>query len=95
VFHLSCPNRAALMERLKKRALKDNRLDDANEEVIQRRLATYEAESKPVLGYYGKGRITCIDATQPPSMVLLRILESVNDQVTVQYEPTPVAAAAV
>ena len=78
VFHLSCPNREALFTRLKKRALKDNRLDDANEEVINRRLATYEQESKPVLGYYGKDRITCIDATQPPAKVLLHILESVN-----------------
>ena len=78
VFHLSCPNREALFERLKKRALKDNRLDDANEEVINRRLVTYESESKPVLGYYGKDRITCIDATQPPAKVLLHILESVN-----------------
>jgi adenylate kinase len=78
VFHLSCPNREALFTRLKKRALKDNRLDDANEEVINRRLATYEEESKPVLGYYGKDRITCIDATEPPAKVLLHILESVN-----------------
>ena len=78
VFHLSCPNRDALYTRLKKRALKDNRLDDANEEVIKRRLATYEEESKPVLGYYGKDRITCIDATEPPAKVLLHILESVN-----------------
>ena len=38
VFHLSCPDRSQLFSRLKKRALKDNRLDDANEEVIQRRL---------------------------------------------------------
>ena len=92
VFHLSCPNRTALYARLKKRALKDNRLDDANEEVIKRRLETYELESKPVLTYYGKDRITCIDATYPPAMVLLRILESMNGQVVQQYEP---AAAAV
>ena len=78
VFHLSCPNRDALFTRLKKRALKDNRLDDANDEVINRRLATYESESKPVLGYYGKDRITCIDATEPPAKVLLHILESMN-----------------
>jgi len=78
VFHLSCPNRDALFTRLRKRALKDNRLDDANEEVINRRLATYETESKPVLGYYGKDRITWIDATEPPAKVLLHILESVN-----------------
>jgi len=79
VFHLSCPNRETLYARLKKRALKDNRLDDANEQVIQRRLATYESESKPVLDYYGKERITCVDATQPPAKVLLQILESVAD----------------
>src|ERR1044072_9577418 len=78
VFHLSCPNRDALFTRLKKRALKDNRLDDANEEVIQRRLATYEQESKPVLTYYGQDRITCIDATEPPPKVLLHLLESMN-----------------
>ena len=78
VFHLSCPNRDALYSRLKKRALKDNRLDDANEEVIKRRLATYEEESKPVLQYYSKDRITCIDATEPPAKVLLHILESMN-----------------
>jgi adenylate kinase len=78
VFHLSCPNREALYTRLKKRALKDNRLDDANEEVIKRRLATYEEESKPVLNYYSKDRVTCIDATEPPAKVLLHILESMN-----------------
>src|SRR5476651_1337105 len=34
VFHLACPSRDTLYYRLKKRALKENRLDDANEEVI-------------------------------------------------------------
>ncbi len=89
VFHLSCPDRAALYTRLKKRALKDNRLDDANEDVIQRRLATYENESKPVLGYYGEERITCIDATEPPAKVLLHILESLNGALNT-YEPATI-----
>jgi adenylate kinase len=81
VFHLSCPNRETLFTRLKKRALKDNRLDDANEQVIQRRLETYERESKPVLAHYPKDKITVVDATQPPAKVLLDILASVNDGV--------------
>src|ERR1043166_1720618 len=38
LFHLACPDPETLFYRLKKRALKENRLDDANEEVIQRRL---------------------------------------------------------
>ena len=78
VFHLSCPNREALFARLKKRALKDNRLDDANEEVIKRRLATYEAESKPVLEHY-EDRVQLVDATEPPAKVLFHILETVSN----------------
>lgn len=78
VFHLSCPNRETLFYRLKKRALKDNRLDDANEEVIQRRLEIYDDDSKPVLNYYPKETVTVIDATQPPAKVLLDILHSMN-----------------
>jgi adenylate kinase len=79
VFHLTCPNRDTLFGRLKKRALKDNRLDDANEQVIQRRLEIYEHESKPVLSHYPNEKITVVDATQPPAKVLFHILESVND----------------
>src|ERR1044072_7642535 len=90
VFHLSCPNRDALFTRLKKRALKDNRLDDDKEDVIKRRLELDETESKPVLGYYGPERITCIDATQPPAKVLLHILESVNDGANGAHEPAAV-----
>jgi adenylate kinase len=89
VFHLSCPNRETLFHRLKKRALKDNRLDDANEQVIQRRLETYEHESKPVLGYYSKDRIATVDATQPPAKVLFDILASVNG-VDGQHEPAAI-----
>ena len=87
VFHLSCPGRDTLYTRLKKRALKDNRLDDANDEVIKRRLETYEKESKPVLNYYPKEIITVVDANDPPAKVLLNILESVTDG---QYEPAAV-----
>jgi len=77
VFHLSCPDRADLVARLKKRALKDNRLDDANEEVIHHRLTTYENESKPLLEYYGKDLITCIDASRPPVRVLHDIIQTI------------------
>ena len=77
VFHLSCPDRPALVSRLKKRALKDNRLDDANEEVIAKRLATYEAESKPLLDFYGPDLIHCIDASKPPVAVLSEIIANI------------------
>ena len=78
VFHLSCPDRAALVTRLKKRALKENRFDDANEETIRRRLDTYDAESKPVLEFYGPDLVKDIDATQTPVRVLQDILCAIN-----------------
>jgi len=77
VFHLSCADRSALVSRLKKRALKENRFDDANEEVIRRRLELYDRESRPVLDFYGPGMIQEIDATQPPVKVLYDLLGSV------------------
>ena len=77
VFHLICADREALVSRLKKRALKDNRLDDANEEVIRHRLETYDKESRPVLDFYGENLIKTIDATQPPVKVLGEIIATI------------------
>ncbi len=77
VFHLSCPDRDALVSRLKKRALKENRFDDANEDVIRRRLATYDAESRPLLDFYGPKLSKQIDATQAPVSVAHNILHSI------------------
>ncbi len=77
VFHLSCPDRSKLVARLKKRALKDNRLDDANEEVIHRRLDTYERESKPLLDHYGEEKTIHIDATETPLLVLNKIITAI------------------
>jgi len=77
VFHLNCPDRDKVVTRLKKRALKDNRLDDANEEVIRRRLDTYEKESLPLLDHYGPDLIVHVDATEPPVVVLQTILSHI------------------
>ena len=80
VFHLHCADREALVKRLQRRALKDNRLDDANEEVIRERLATYEALSKPLLEFYGEKLIQTIDATQTPVKVLGEIINAINQE---------------
>jgi adenylate kinase len=77
VFHLSCPNRNELARRMRKRALKDNRIDDASDRVIDQRIATYEAETKPILEFYSQDRVTNIDATQSPIKVLSEIISRV------------------
>jgi adenylate kinase len=77
VFHLSCPNRDELARRMRKRALKDNRIDDASDRVIDQRIATYEAETKPIIAFYPADRVTTIDATEPPVKVLSEILNRI------------------
>lgn len=70
VIHLSCPDYDALLVRMKKRALDKGRPDDAQEEVIRNRFSVYEAETKPILEFYGEEQITTIDAQQAPIQVL-------------------------
>ena len=74
VFYLHCPDFEKLVERLQRRALKENRLDDANIEVIRHRLKVYQEETKPLLQFYGKKLLHRIDSTQPPVKVLRQIL---------------------
>lgn len=59
-------NREEMVRRLKARALKDNRLDDADEATVRRRLEVYDKESRPVLDYYPKEVRVDIDALQTP-----------------------------
>ncbi len=76
VFHLYCKDRSQLVARLKKRALKDNRLDDANEEIIRTRLDTYERETAPLLAHYGPSKVVEVDAMNPPIEVLGNIINA-------------------
>jgi len=75
IFYLRCKDTEKLIERLQRRALKENRLDDANMDVIRNRQQTYERESKPVLDYYGKEIVHKINADQSPAKVLFDILK--------------------
>lgn len=75
LIYLSCPDPERLVQRLQRRALKENRLDDANLDVIRRRLDNYEAESRPVLDFFGKRLLHEVDATQAPLEVLRDVVE--------------------
>jgi adenylate kinase len=74
VFYLCSKNFESLVARIQRRAMKENRLDDANLEVIRERLKTYEQETKPVLKYYGRKLVHTINADQTPAKVLADIL---------------------
>jgi adenylate kinase len=74
VFYLRCADMKKLVARLQRRALRENRLDDANIEVIRQRLETYERETRPVLEFYGPDLVRSIDSTQTPIQILREIL---------------------
>ena len=74
VFYLCSRNFESLVNRIQRRAMKENRLDDANLDVIRQRLKTYEDETKPVLNFYGKKLVHQINADQSPAKVLADIL---------------------
>lgn len=75
VFHLTCQDMTKMVERLQRRALRENRLDDANLDIIQQRLETYNRETKPVLDFYGPKVVHTIDSSQTPLNVLRNILD--------------------
>lgn len=77
LIYLTCPAPEKLVERLQRRAVRENRLDDANLEVIRARLETYDRESRPVLDFYGPALLREVDATQSPIGVLLDVLKTV------------------
>src|SRR5438105_2689032 len=74
IIHLQCSDLAKMVERLRRRALKENRFDDANDEVIHKRLMVYDVETKPVLDYYSEDKIERIDATMSQIRVLSEII---------------------
>lgn len=77
VIHLVCPDLDRMVERMKRRAIKENRLDDADEKVIRRRFEVYDRETKPVLAHYDEEIVHEVDAMGSPAEVLQHILEVV------------------
>ncbi len=78
VFHLSCPDRSELMRRIRKRSIKENRLDDASDEVIQNRIRQYEEETKQLFDFYSPEILTNINAEQSPIKVLQDIIYTIT-----------------
>ena len=74
LYYLDCSDKEQVVLRLKRRALHENRLDDASDVTIQNRLYVYEAETAPVLDYYAPGIVRRIDTGRTPIEVLADIL---------------------
>jgi adenylate kinase len=74
VFFMKSMDEDNLVKRIQRRAIKENRLDDANLGIIRDRLRVYEQETLPVLNFYGSQLVHHINADQSPGKVLADIL---------------------
>jgi adenylate kinase len=95
VIHLVADN-AKMVERLRRRALKENRFDDANDAVIKRRLEVYDKDTAPLLTYYPPEKIVKIDAMESQISVLselVKILVPLKEELERQREDEELAAA--
>ncbi len=87
VLYLEVTDEEQMIARLRRRALHENRLDDANEEVIRRRFREYEAESTPVLEFYPSERVYKVDAMPAPLEVLHDAIEAIEEGVQQTVRP--------
>ncbi len=79
LYYLDCADKEKMVLRLKRRALHENRLDDASDATIQTRLYVYEAETAPVLDYYPPDKVHRIDTGRTPIEVLADILADARE----------------
>ncbi|MEM6458895.1 MAG: nucleoside monophosphate kinase [Planctomycetota bacterium] len=86
VVHLCCRDETAMFERLRRRALKANRHDDADEKVIRKRWEVYERETAPVLGHYPAETIVEIDSIGSPAGILHDILDHAVPQQDAHFQ---------
>ena len=78
IIHLMSPDVEAMVQRIRRRAIRENRLDDASEDVIRRRFDVYRQETEPVLQYYSPKLIQEVDAIGSPADILLKVLTIVT-----------------
>ena len=79
LIYLEARDQETLIQRIRRRALRENRLDDADEKVIRTRFREYMAETEPVLAYYPAEIIRKVEAGAAPIDVLLEVVEAVRD----------------
>jgi adenylate kinase len=70
IVHLVIENEEALIARLTGRARKQDRPDDADPDVIGKRIAVYRQETTPVLESYDASLVSNVNADQHPLAVL-------------------------
>jgi adenylate kinase len=74
LLNFVCHDEDAMIERIRRRAALENRIDDASETVTRRRFEVYHQETAPILRYYPADVIREIEATGIHAEVLMNCL---------------------
>lgn len=74
LLHFVCHDEEAMIERIRRRAALENRIDDASESVTRRRFEVYHQETAPVLNFYPRDVLREIEATGSHAEVLVECL---------------------
>jgi adenylate kinase len=97
IIYLRCADLSKMVERLRRRALRENRIDDASDTVIRRRLEVYERETRPVLDYYDPEKVVRVDATMSQIRVLSEVVKTLvplkESLDTMSFEKSPAPPA--
>ena len=75
LIHLECSDTEAMVGRLRRRALREGRVDDASEDVIRHRYNVYAQATAPVSEFYDPAVIHRLDAIGSPAAILRRVLD--------------------
>lgn len=75
IIYLECSDQEDMIHRIRRRAIRENRTDDANEDVIRHRFQLYERVTAPVLEKYDKSIVHRVDCNGSPAEVLSSILD--------------------
>tara|TARA_Y100000310_G_scaffold33820_2_gene31953 strand:- start:2624 stop:3202 length:579 start_codon:yes stop_codon:yes gene_type:complete len=78
VINFYVPNEDILVDRIKSRAEKQGRADDANEAIIRKRLKIYHQNTKPMLDLYSSEIIINIDGSGSIQEVHYKVLEQLR-----------------
>jgi len=75
VVHMKCSDEEDMIHRMRRRAIRENRADDGNEDVVRRRFEVYRERSAPLLACFPSEMIAEVDANGSPAEVLQAILK--------------------
>ena len=77
IIYMVCEDREVMFKRIRKRAVEENRADDAEEMIVHYRWDVYKEETEPLIDHYPQDMIRIIDADMIASAVLHQILSAI------------------